>query len=168
MRSMKISTARLLLAAVAVAAVAMTTNAYAQQSEDAAAPAPPSPFAPGQSIYFSDPMINGITSQLPLPPFDMENDNAIFKLIIPNLGTWIHQEVSPHFSDPSLSFRYVTLILNAGYDATAPYHETAVGVYSRIDNRPASEYADSYNINVASICAIYQLVMAFDPEREMQ
>ena len=113
-------------------------------------------------------MITMLTSNPPLPPFDMENGNAVFGVIIPNLGTWIHQEVSPHFSDPSLSFRYVTLILNAGYDATAPYHETAVGVYSRVDNRPASESADSYNINVASIYAVYQLAMKFDPEREMQ
>ena len=66
-----------------------------------------------------------------------------------------------------LCFRYVTLILNAGYDATAPYHETAVGVYSRIDNRPADE-ATTYNINVASIYAGYRMGMAFDPEREQQ
>ena len=165
---MKTSSMILLLAAVAATGATMT-SAYAQQSEDSAqAPSPPSPFAPGQSIYLSDPMITMFTSQLPLPPFDMANGNAVFGVIIPNLGTWIHQEVSPHFSDPSLSFRYVTLILNAGYDATAPYHETAVGVYSRVDNRPASESEDSYNINVASIYAVYRLAMEFDPERELQ
>lgn len=160
----------LLMAAVVVTGAAMTTNTYAQESGDSmeTPPSPPSPFAPGQSIYLSDPMINMLTSQLPLPPFDMDNGNAVFGVIIPNLGTWIHQEVSPHFSDPSLSFRYVTLILNAGYDATAPYHETAVGVYSRIENRPASESVNSYNINVASIYAVYRLALEFDPERESQ
>lgn len=172
---MKVSSMMLLLAAV-VATGATMTSAYAQQNGESmeameameAPPMPPSPFAPGQSVYFPGFMIDQITSNLPLPPFDMTNGNAIFGVIIPNLGTWIHQEVSPHFADPSLSFRYVTLILNAGYDATAPYHETAVGVYSRVDNRPASESADSYNINVASIYSGYRMGMAFDPDREPQ
>ena len=137
---MKVSLIMLLLAAI-VATGATMTSAYAQQNgesmeameamesmEAMEAPMPPSPFAPGSSVYFPQAMIGQITSNLPLPPFDMANGNAIFGVIIPNLGTWIHQEVSPHFADPSLSFRYVTLILNAGYDATAPYHETAVGV----------------------------------------
>lgn len=149
------------ITALAVVGATMATTAHAQQS------GPPSPFAPGQSVYFSDPMINMIISQAPLPPFDMDTGNAVFGVIIPNLGTWIHQEVSPHFSDPSLSFRYVTLILNAGYDATAPYHETAVGVYSRMDNRPADEVT-TYNINVASIYSVYRLALEFDPDRAPQ
>ncbi len=161
---MKITTANtlvLLAAAVAIAGATMATTAHAQQA------GAPSPFAPGQSVYFSDPMIEMIISQAPLPPFDMDEGNAVFGVIIPNLGTWIHQEVSPHFADPSLSFRYVTLILNAGYDATAPYHETAVGAYSRVDNRPADE-ATTRNINTASIYAVYRLGMAFDEERAPQ
>ena len=165
------TTMMLLVTAAAIAGAAlMTTNAYAQESGDSmeAPSGPPSPFAPGQSIYLSDPMITMLTSQLPLPPFDMANGNAVFGLIIPNLGTWIHQEVSPHFADPALSFRYVTLILNAGYDATAPYHETAVGVYSRVENRPASESEDSTNINIASVYAVYRLALEFDPDRTPQ
>ena len=114
---MKTITMMFLVTAAAVAGTAMmTTDAHAQSMSDSMEgppPAPPSPFAPGQSIYLSDPMITMLTSQLPLPPFDMANGNAVFGVIIPNLGTWIHQEVSPHFADPALSFRYVTLILNA-------------------------------------------------------
>ena len=91
------------MAALAVVGATMVTTAHAQQTDA------PSPFAPGQSVYFSDPLINTIISQAPLPPFDMETGNAVFGVIIPNLGGWIHQEVSPHFSDPSLSFRYNTV-----------------------------------------------------------
>ena len=165
---MNITTIMILAATVVVAGT--ITGAHAQSTEDSMeAPAEmPSPFAPGQSIYLGDPMITALTTQLPLLPFDMANGNAVFGVVIPNMGTWIHQEVSPHFADPSLSFRYVTLILNAGYDATAPYHETAVGVYSRIDNRPASESEDSTNINIASIYSVYRLALAFDPDRTPQ
>ena len=92
----------------------------------------------------------------PLPPFDMDNGNAIYEVVIPYLGSWIHQEVTPHFGDPSLAFRYVTIILNSGFDATAPYHESAVGVYSRVDRLPASESETFYNHNVATIYAVYR------------
>ncbi|MDE0266174.1 MAG: vanadium-dependent haloperoxidase [Thaumarchaeota archaeon] len=96
------------------------------------------------------------------PSFTMENGNAVFGVVIPHLGTWIYNSISPNFAEPSLTFRYVTLILNVGYDATAPYSENAKGVYSHIDNRDSSEYTDSTNMNIASIQAMYRLAMAFD------
>ncbi|MGW0763567.1 DUF6851 domain-containing protein [Streptomyces sp. NPDC002814] len=37
----------------------------------------------------------------------------------------------------------------AAYDAVAPYHETAVGVHSRIPRRPSSESATNRNMNIA-------------------
>ena len=128
-----------------------------------------SPFAPGQMIYLRDSIIDRITSQPPpFPPIaNLETGNAARQAIVPYMAVWLHQEVTPHFSDPTLAFRYVTLSLNAGYDATAPYHETAVGVYSRIENRPASEYENNYtNMNIASMYASYQLFMAFDSDRK--
>ncbi|WP_405797957.1 DUF6851 domain-containing protein [Streptomyces sp. NBC_01506] len=39
------------------------------------------------------------------------------------------------------------------FDALAPYHETAVGVHSRIPRRPASESATNRNMNIAVIYA---------------
>ena len=100
----------------------------------------------------------------------LDNANVVFNVVIPYLGGWIHEEVTPYFADPSVAFRYVTLILNAGYDASAPYHETAVGVYSNIENRPASEwegFGNDRNINTATMHAVYQLAIKFDPS-EMQ
>lgn len=99
-------------------------------------------------------------------PADMRNVNVVFNVIIPYLGSWLHEDVTPYFADPSIAFRYVTLILNAGYDATAPYHPTAVGVYSNIDNRPAAEYADDQNINTAIMHAVYRLALEFDPDKK--
>jgi hypothetical protein len=39
----------------------------------------------------------------------------------------------------------------AAFDAIAPYHETAVGIYSRIPRRPSSESATNRNMNIAVI-----------------
>ncbi|WBB61035.1 hypothetical protein O7599_00285 [Streptomyces sp. WMMC500] len=41
----------------------------------------------------------------------------------------------------------------AAFDALAPYHETAVGVYSRIPRRPAGESATNRNMNIAALYA---------------
>ncbi len=102
------------------------------------------------------------------PAFNMTDGNAIFGVIIPNIGGYIYQNISPNFVDPPLAFRYVTTILNAGYDATAPYSASATGVYSDIVNRHASEYTDSKNINIASLHAVYRLAMAFDSSNKAQ
>jgi hypothetical protein len=53
----------------------------------------------------------------------------------------------------------------AWFDAVAPYHETAVGVHSRIRRRPAGESATNRNMNIAAIYAQYQLVKEILPGR---
>lgn len=102
----------------------------------------------------------------PNAPATLDDVNVVFNVIIPYLGSWIHEDVTPYFADPSVAFRYVTLILNAGYDASAPYHPTAVGVYSNIVNRPAAEYENDRNINIATMHAVYQLALKFDPDKK--
>lgn len=118
-------------------------------------PYPSPPFPPGYTSYNN-------------PSFNMTDGNAVFGVVIPNLGTWIYEEISPNFAEPSLAFRYVTIILNVGYDATAPYSQDAKGVYSHIANRPASEYTNSENMNIASIQGMYRLAMAFDASNKGQ
>ena len=126
-------------------------------------------FQPGQYVYLSRSQINDMTVGFvdQLPQLDMDRDNIVELVSTPIFGGWLNQEVTPHFGDPSLAFRYLTLMLNAGYDATAPYHETAVGVYSRIKNLE-SEGPDIRGINIASFHAAYQLLMKFDPDRQPQ
>jgi hypothetical protein len=53
----------------------------------------------------------------------------------------------------------------AWFDAVAPYHPTAVGVYTRIGRRPASESATNRNMNVALLFASYQVIKAAVPEQ---
>ncbi|WP_230196916.1 DUF6851 domain-containing protein [Streptomyces coriariae] len=45
----------------------------------------------------------------------------------------------------------------AVFDALAPYHDTAAGIYSRIPRRPAGESATNLNLNTAAIHATYQI-----------
>ena len=45
----------------------------------------------------------------------------------------------------------------AVFDALAPYHETAVGIYTRIPRRPSGESATNRNLNTAAIHATYQI-----------
>jgi hypothetical protein len=52
----------------------------------------------------------------------------------------------------------------AWFDAVAPYHPTAVGVYTRIGRRPASESATNRNLNIAIFHAQYQMVKGTFPE----
>ena len=126
-------------------------------------------FPPGQYLYLSNSQINDMTERFvdELPPLDLDRDNIVDLVSTPIFGGWLSQEVTPHFTDPSLAFRYITLMLNGGYDATAPYHETAVGVYSRIKNLESGS-SDIRGINVASLHAAYQLLMKFDPGRQPQ
>ena len=49
----------------------------------------------------------------------------------------IFQFVSPSGGDATLVLRLTTLITNAWFDATAPYHPTAVGVYTRLGRQDA-------------------------------
>ena len=124
---------------------------------------------PGQYIYLSKSQIYDITTGLVdrLPLLDIDRDSIVSGALTPIWGGWLHEEVTPHFTDPSLAFRYITLMLNAGYDATAPYHETAVGVYSRIKNLESGS-SDIRDINTASFHSAYQLLMKFDPDRKPQ
>ena len=135
-----------------------------------ALPAPQDLTLPGQYIYLNDAVLEylGNNTATTTALFDADDGHAVIDLLIPNIGTWLHQDVTPLFTDAPLALRYSTLLFNAGYDATAPYDEKAVGVYSRIANLPASESENSRNINIASIYAVYRLTLEFDPERETQ
>jgi hypothetical protein len=61
--------------------------------------------------------------------------------------------------------RITTLVTNAWFDASAPYHPTAVGVYSNLGRRPAGEAASNRNINIASLYATYRVMNSLLPHR---
>ena len=97
--------------------------------------------------------------------FDMVHGNALHGAFIPHLAPFILEEVSPTLNDPSILFRYVTLLLNGAFDAVAPYHETAVGVSSRISHLPVSESKTNENPNIAVMYAEYRMMLEFAPHR---
>src|SRR5262245_11702698 len=70
--------------------------------------------------------------------FDFDNGNAALSVIVPAFLPTL-REFSPGDSDAPVILRITTLLSNAAFDAIAPYHPTAVGIYSRLGRRPAAE-----------------------------
>lgn len=95
---------------------------------------------------------------------DLDNGNAAVEVVIPTVVPAIF-EVSPSGGDATLVLRFTTLITNAWYDATAPYHPTAVGVYSTLGRRPAEESQTNHNLNVALLYASYRVMNSLFPSR---
>ena len=122
----------------------------------------------GRTMYLSEDRIVGLAASTFSRGFDISTGNAVFDAIMPNIHNWLGQSVTPHFGDSPLVFRYLTLLFNAGYDATAPFDDDSVGVYSRITHLDASEHENTKSINTAVLHSAYHLAVAFDPTREDQ
>ncbi|MEU9109453.1 DUF6851 domain-containing protein [Streptomyces xanthophaeus] len=97
--------------------------------------------------------------------FDFDNGNFIRDLITSRAdGAFPHEDaIGPN--DSSIYIWISRLFQISWFDALAPYHPTAVGVYSRIARRPAAESATNANKNVAGMHASFQVVKAVFPER---
>jgi hypothetical protein len=91
--------------------------------------------------------------------FDLETGNFIRDLIAnrPELTAII----AP--MDATILIRVTHLVQNAWFDALAPYHPTAVGVYSRLGRRPPSESTTNRNKNIAALYAMYRVVRSVMP-----
>lgn len=98
--------------------------------------------------------------------FDFEEGNAGVELIIPTVAPVIFTEVSTTGGDATLVLRVTTLVTNSWFDAIAPYHPTAVGVYSRLGNRPAEEYENNANMNTAMLYASYRVLNSLLPNQQ--
>lgn len=84
-------------------------------------------------------------------PFDIDTGNAAAELVIPAVIPVVYELMSPTANDATLVLRVTTMLTNAWFDAIAPYHETAVGVCSRLDRRPRTEATDrARNIAILS------------------
>lgn len=95
--------------------------------------------------------------------FDPATGNAGIEVIIPLVIPAIFTTVSPTAGDASLVLRITTLVTNAWFDAIAPYHESAVGVESRLGRRPVEERTQA-NKNVAMIYASYRVLNSLLPQ----
>ncbi|MBX2809551.1 MAG: vanadium-dependent haloperoxidase [Cellvibrionaceae bacterium] len=95
--------------------------------------------------------------------FDINTGNGAIDFVVNSIPQEAFNEVSPAGGDASLILRFTTLLINAWFDASAPYHESAVGVYSDLGRRPASESENNRNINIALIHASYHVLNSLLP-----
>lgn len=95
---------------------------------------------------------------------DNSISNAVVQVIIPIGSEVVIDDISPNASDPSLLLRITAMSSNAWFDAIAPYHPTARGVYTNIPNRPSSERTDE-NRNVAMLYASFHVYNSLMPHR---
>ncbi|MEV4890934.1 vanadium-dependent haloperoxidase [Nonomuraea sp. NPDC055795] len=96
--------------------------------------------------------------------FDFDTGNAITEVIFPVSTPGIRTYVSQSASDASLVVRIVALMDNGWFDAIAPYHPTAVGIYSRLGRRPAGEGATNRNKNIAILYSTYRVLSGLVPQ----
>jgi hypothetical protein len=96
--------------------------------------------------------------------FDFDKGNAGLEVVVPRVVPAIYNSVSPTASDATLVIRIATIITNAWFDAIAPYHPTAMGVYSRLGRRPANESATNRNKNIALLYASFRVLNSLLPQ----
>ena len=106
-------------------------------------------------------MAGGPASRAQPPVFDFDSGNALFEVIGPALIPPILQTTAPN--DAPHILRLVVVIDNAWFDAIAPYHPTAVGVYSRLGRRPPSEGVTNRQRNIALLYASYRIFNSLMP-----
>jgi hypothetical protein len=94
------------------------------------------------------------------PAFDFDTGNSAIEVIIPQVIPALAQTTA--LNDAPIVLRHTTLITNAWFDAIAPYHPTAVGVYSRLGRRPLSE-STNRNKNKAMFYASYHVLNSMMP-----
>jgi hypothetical protein len=93
--------------------------------------------------------------------FNFDTGNSGIEVIIPAVIPALAQTTT--LNDAPIILRHTTLITNAWFDAIAPYHPTAVGVYSRPGRRPPAEAATNRNKNIAMLYASYRLLNRLMP-----
>jgi hypothetical protein len=94
--------------------------------------------------------------------FDFDTGNAALEVVIPAVIPVVFANVAP--GDATIVLRFTTMITNAWFDATAPYHPTAIGVYSDLGRRPAEESATNANMNIAILYASHRVLDSLAPQ----
>ncbi len=98
--------------------------------------------------------------------FDFDTDNFIEFLQPSDENAGVSPSAALFAPMDVTIFLYINHLTTIGwFDAVAPYHPTAVGVYSRVRRRPSSESATNRNMNIALIHSSYQVVKGAVPER---
>jgi hypothetical protein len=98
-------------------------------------------------------MAQGQAAPAKAAAFDLDNGNALTGVIYPHFSK-AARTVTPSGGDATLVADGILMVETAWFDAIAPYHETAVGIYSNLGRRPRSE-ATTRNRNIAVIYSAY-------------
>ena len=95
----------------------------------------------------------------------IETLNPLRDIVLPRLIPVIAADVSATYGDATLINRVFFVTALAMVDAAAPYHPTAVGVYTRHARQPETARTQR-NINIAMMHAAYHALAGMLPERE--
>jgi hypothetical protein len=98
--------------------------------------------------------------------FDFDTGNAAVEVIATQSFPIAQEEFGPDGGHVPVVVRWTTMHSNAWFDAVAPYHPTAVGVFSNLGRRPAHESATNRNMNIAMIYASYRVLNSMLPHRK--
>jgi hypothetical protein len=96
--------------------------------------------------------------------FDFDTGNAL-GYIFSFIHEPIRQAITPLGNDATVFIHFAALEWASFFDAFAPYHPTAVGLYSNLGRRPESERTTNKNGNIALLYAIYRVLNAVVPSR---
>lgn len=105
-----------------------------------------------------------VVSSSAFASYDIENGYAYSELVIPAVVPAIYQSVSATSGDATLVLRITAILTNAWFDAIAPYHPTAVGVYSNLGRRPEGERQTNEHMNIATLYASYRVLNSLLPQ----
>ena len=94
-----------------------------------------------------------------------ELTDPLHDVILPRLYSVISSDVSPTLGDATLINRFRFIVSLAMVDAAAPYHPTAVGMYTRVPRRPQEEWTNA-NINTAMMYGAFNALQGLLPERD--
>ena len=95
---------------------------------------------------------------------DLENGMAMLDIIIPFFANVTTKYVSPSTADATLLLRITTLMINVFYDAVAPYHPTAVGIYTQHSHRLTEK--NNRGKNIATLYGSYHISKFLFPNIE--
>src|SRR5829696_2019266 len=97
--------------------------------------------------------------------FDFDTGNAFLEVTLPYAQRVISDRDIPAPSDASLGLRFTAVTSGSRFDAIAPYHPTAVGVYTNLGRRPVEERTQR-NKNIALLYATYRAEMGLLPSKQ--
>lgn len=89
--------------------------------------------------------------------FDFDTGNAILEVVFPVGGPPLRESVSRTGMDATTVLDMTNAFDVSSFDAVAPYHPTAVGIYSDLGRRPESE-ATTRNRNIAILYSAYTVL----------